>query len=88
LATKEKLLGPAHPDVGLTLNNLAVLCKSRQRYAEAEALYQRSLCVLERALGRKHPKVATCRQNYAALRREMSAKFPAPVDSGRWFPDM
>jgi hypothetical protein len=59
--------------VGLTLNNLAVLCKSQQRYAEAEALYRRSLFVLERALGRKHPRVATCRENYDGLRREMES---------------
>ena len=29
LAIKEKALGPDHPDTALTLNNLAVLCKSR-----------------------------------------------------------
>jgi tetratricopeptide (TPR) repeat protein len=45
LVLKEKLLGANHPDVALTLNNLAVLCKQEGRYDKAAALYQRALAV-------------------------------------------
>jgi len=55
----------------MTLNNLAVLYKDMGRYAEAEPLYQRALAVFEQALGPTHPKVVTCRRNYAQLLREM-----------------
>ncbi len=37
---REKALGPDHPDVGTSLNNLAVLYESQGRYAEAEPLLQ------------------------------------------------
>jgi Tetratricopeptide repeat len=64
-------LGPEHPDVAMTLNNLAVLCKDMERYTEAEPLYQWALTVFVPALGPTHPKVVTCRRNYAHLLRAM-----------------
>ena len=57
----------------MTLNNLAVLYKAAGAYAEAEPLYQRALAIFETALGPSHPKVITCRQNYAQLLREVVA---------------
>ena len=39
------------------------------RYAEAEPLYRRSLAILEKALGPKHPHVATALEGYANLLR-------------------
>ncbi|MGI9167142.1 MAG: tetratricopeptide repeat protein, partial [Pyrinomonadaceae bacterium] len=59
-----------HPDVAMTLNNMAVLFKSQKKYDEAERLYQRSLSIFERALGPTHPRVATCLKNYAKLLRK------------------
>ena len=40
LAIREKLLGPEHLDVASSLNNLAGLCATHGRYAEAERLYK------------------------------------------------
>ena len=40
------------------------------RHPEAEPLYQRSLAILEKALGPEHPDVATSLENYAALLRQ------------------
>ena len=37
------MLGPNHPDVATSLNNLARLYYAHGRYAEAEPLYKRSL---------------------------------------------
>ena len=45
LAIREKALGPDHPDVADSLDNLAVLYYVRGDYARAEPLYQRSLAI-------------------------------------------
>ena len=37
LAIGEKLLGPDHPDVATSINNLAVLYKAQARHAEARS---------------------------------------------------
>ena len=66
----ETALGPEHPEVATSLNNLAALYKAQGRYAEAEPLYRRSLAIKEKALGPEHPSVATILANYAALLRE------------------
>jgi tetratricopeptide (TPR) repeat protein len=60
-------LGPEHPDVARSLNNLAALYDSYGKYTEAEPLYQRALAIREKALGPDHPDVATILENYAAL---------------------
>ena len=41
LAIREKALGPDHPDVATSLNNLAELYRAQGRYADAEPLYKR-----------------------------------------------
>jgi tetratricopeptide (TPR) repeat protein len=45
LTLREKALGPGHPDVGKTLDILAVLYDSLDRYGEAEPLYKRALAL-------------------------------------------
>ena len=59
---REKALGPDHPHVAQSLNNLAVLYQSQGRYAEAEPLYKRALAIREKALGPEHPDVAAVAQ--------------------------
>ncbi len=63
-------LGPEHPDVATSLNNLAELYRVQGHYAAAEPLYQRSLAIWEKALGPEHPHVAQSLENYAALLRQ------------------
>ena len=36
LAIREKALGPDHPDVAMSLNNLAAFYRAQGRYADAE----------------------------------------------------
>lgn len=67
VAIAERVLGPSHPTVAATLNNLAVLYKELGNYSEALPLYQRSLAIRERALGANHPDVATSLNNLANL---------------------
>ena len=47
------------------------------RYAEAEPLYQRSLAILEKAMGPEHPEVAPTLENYATKLREAGRKAEA-----------
>jgi tetratricopeptide (TPR) repeat protein len=63
----EKSLGPEHPDVATSLNNLAELYRIQGQYGKAEPLYQRSLKIWEKSLGPDHPDVATSLKNYAEL---------------------
>ena len=79
LAIMEKALGPDHPMVALSLNNLALLYRAMDRFAEAESLcYKRSLAIMEKALGPDHPDVATSLENlallYRAIKREKEAE--------------
>ena len=70
LPSREKALGPDHPDVGTSLNNLAGSIARQGRYAEAEPLYKRALAIGEKALGPDHPDVGTSlRQPGLALLR-------------------
>jgi hypothetical protein len=61
----------------MTLNNLAVLYKAAGEYAKAQPLYERALGIFEAVLGPTHPKVLTCRQNYAQLLRQMQRQAEA-----------
>jgi tetratricopeptide (TPR) repeat protein len=67
LAIRENALGPHHPDVAWSLNNLAVLYQSQGRYAEAEPFYKRSLAIDEKAFGSDHPDVARSLNYLAGL---------------------
>ena len=67
VAIKEQALGPDHPSLATSLNNLALLFKAQGRYAEAESLYQRSVTIKEQALGSDHPSLATSLNNLALL---------------------
>jgi CHAT domain-containing protein len=69
LAISEKALGPEHPDVASSLNNLANLYRVQGKYGEAEPLYERSLAISEKAVGPEHPYVAQSLNNLANLYR-------------------
>ena len=73
LAIREKALGPEHPDVAMSLNNLAALYRNQGAYAKAEPLYERALAIREKALGPEHPDVATSLNNLAVLYRNQGA---------------
>src|SRR6202521_4695264 len=67
LAIREKALGPDHPDVAQSLNNLAELYDNQGRNGETEPLYKRALAIREKALGPDHPLVAQSLNNLAGL---------------------
>ena len=53
----ERDLGPDHPALAESLNNLASLYKVRGDYPKAESLVQRALAINEKAWGPNHPAV-------------------------------
>ena len=63
----QKLLGSEHPNVALSMNNLAELYRVQGRYAEAEPLYMQALELYKKLLGSEHPHVATNMNNLALL---------------------
>jgi CHAT domain-containing protein/Tfp pilus assembly protein PilF len=67
LAIKEKALGPDHPEVAESLNNLGGFYRVQGHYADAEQLIKRSLSIFERALGPNHPSLAHPLNNLAGL---------------------
>jgi tetratricopeptide (TPR) repeat protein len=77
LQVAEQNVGPDHPDVATSLNNLALLYDTQGDYAKAEPLYKRSLAILEKALGPDHPVVATSLENIAELYRKTGREIAA-----------
>jgi tetratricopeptide (TPR) repeat protein len=71
LKIQEKLLGPEHPDLAQTLNNLGVLRHTQGRYAEAEAFYLWALEICEVHQDSQDHEVVNLRQNYEAFLYEM-----------------
>jgi tetratricopeptide (TPR) repeat protein len=67
IALLEKTVGPIHPDLANSLNNLAELYRIQNRGTEAEALHQRILAIRERTLGPNHPDVAKSLNNLALI---------------------
>jgi CHAT domain-containing protein/Tfp pilus assembly protein PilF len=67
LAIREKLLSAEHPDIGESLNNLAVLYQFAGAYAKAEPLLQRALAIKEKTLGLEDPEIAITLNNLGML---------------------
>jgi tetratricopeptide (TPR) repeat protein len=63
----EAELGPQHPSIATTLNNLAALYLEMGEYEKALQLFQRALNIREKVLGTKHLDVAQTLNNLAEL---------------------
>jgi len=81
LQIAEQTVGPNHPSMATSLNNLATLYYSQGQYAQAEPLYKRSLAIDEKALGPNHPNVATDLNNLAALYKTQGQCAPTQIIS-------
>ena len=60
---QEAALGPTHPDLANTLNNLGVVCERIQQPAEAERCYRRAYAIASTALQPDHPFVVMSAKN-------------------------
>ena len=67
LALQENALGPAHPDLATTLNNLALMLEQVGDAAEAGRCYRRAYEVARDALGPDDPATEVSRANLAAF---------------------
>lgn len=67
LATRERVYKGDHPDIALSLNNLAQLYVAQSKYAQAEPLLKRSLAMFEKTCGPEHGDVAAGLNSLAAL---------------------
>ncbi|MEK7485529.1 MAG: tetratricopeptide repeat protein, partial [Planctomycetota bacterium] len=67
LEIKEKALGKEHPNIAMSLNNLALLLQAKGDYEGAEPLFRRSLEIKEKVLGKDHPDVAMSLNNLGSL---------------------
>ena len=55
LALRQSLLGEDHPDVAVSLYNLAALYDNQFRFKEAETLFKKSFSLFKKTLGPEHP---------------------------------
>jgi tetratricopeptide (TPR) repeat protein len=83
LAIQEKLLGPEHPDLGQTLNNLGVLHHTQGRQAEAEAYYRWALEICEAHRDPLNQDAINLMQNYAAFLQEEGRNLEAVAVKAR-----
>ena len=76
---QEEELGPLHPDLANTLNNLAVVAERTGRSSEAETLYRRAAAIAAAALPSDHPMVLASRQNLEDFCRARGLSIDAPA---------
>jgi len=63
VAAQEASLGPLHPDLANTLNNLGVVCERNDHPRDAEHCFRRAVGIATTVLEPNHPFVVTSRQN-------------------------
>ena len=79
-ALQEAALGPLHPDLANTLNNLGVVCEITNRPEDAERAYRRAYKIAVSSLPSGHPFVATSLQNLTDFcnARQLPVNLPEP----------
>lgn len=77
---QEAELGPLHPDLANTLNNLAIVAEKTGRLGDAETFYRRAVKIASASLPVDHPMVAASRENLEAFCRAhgLAIDIPAP----------
>jgi hypothetical protein len=78
-ALQEAQLGPNHPDLASTLNNLGIVYERVDSPAEAEVCYRRAYAIATTALEPDHPFVATSRKNLEDFCRARGRPFDRSV---------
>ncbi len=70
LALREATLDSQHPDIVVSLNNLAMLYKTQGLYQQAQLLFERALDINKKSLGFNHPNIALYINNLAGIYQE------------------
>jgi hypothetical protein len=76
---QETDLGPHHPDLANTLNNLGVVFDMADKPDEAERCYRRAYAIAAAALASDHPIVVTSRRNLEGFCAARGRSLDAPV---------
>jgi tetratricopeptide (TPR) repeat protein len=69
LAIRLKQLGPDHPDVANSYNNIGEIHRAKAEYDKALEYYQKSLAIVLKQLGADHPYVATSYNNIGLVHK-------------------
>ena len=86
-AVQEQTLGPDHPDLANTLNNLGIVCEMRDNPIDAEHYFRRAYTIATAMLAPDHPFVATSRKNlhdFCAARGRPTELPPSPPQMAAW----
>jgi hypothetical protein len=86
-ALQEQTLGPHHPDLANTLNNLGVICEMTDNPIDAEHYFRRAYTIATATLASDHPFVATSRKNlhdFCAARGRPVELPPSPPEVAAW----
>jgi tetratricopeptide (TPR) repeat protein len=67
LALQIEALGPEHPDLGRTLNELGLMNMMLGRHEQAQAQFERAIEIWHEALGPDHPNAAGAHHSLAGL---------------------
>ena len=71
LEMRESVLGPDHPDLAQSLNNLAALYNDRKQYSRAEPMYVRALGLRQKHCPSDYQRVASVVNHLAMLYKKM-----------------
>jgi hypothetical protein len=86
-ALQEQTLGPHHPDLANTLNNLGVICERTDNPIDAEHYFRRAYAIATATLAPDHPFVATSSKNlhdFCAARGRPAELPPSPPGVAAW----
>ena len=86
-ALQEQTLGPHHPDLANTLNNLGVVCEIADNPIDAEHYFRRAYRIATATLAPDHPFVVTSRKNlhdFCAARGRPAELRPSPPGVAAW----
>jgi hypothetical protein len=86
-ALQEETLGPHHPDLANTLNNLGVVCEMADNPIDAEHYFRRAYTIATATLPPDHPFVVTSSKNlhdFCAARGRPAQLRPSPPEVAAW----
>ena len=86
-ALQEQTLGPEHPDLANTLNNLGIVCEITDNPIDAEHYFRRAHTIATATLAPGHPFVATSRKNlydFCEARGRPVELPPSPPSVAAW----
>ena len=76
---QEETLGPLHPDLANTFNNLAIVAEKTGNLRDAETFYRRAVAIASASLPPEHPMVVASRENLESFCRASGVSIDAPA---------